>query len=305
MTRSPRTQTRRDFLRAATAAAAVAATPSFLVAGPRTDPMQRIAMTTVVFRFRFPATRPADYTGTESLLTLAEVPEYFADRFGIHNLEFWSLHFDSQSPAYLRDLKRAVERSRSRIVNIQVDQPYNLAAADETERRRSIELVKEWVDVAERLEAGSIRANIGNGEVETSVRSLRELLAAAASRRVPLYVENHGGISTDPDVVLKVLDAIAEPGFGFIADFGNFAAGVDRYQALERLLPRADLISAKTQIFDESYAHTSFDFDRCIRIAERVGFRGIYSAEQWDPSREPRDFERIADYMIDRIRAGL
>src|SRR5690606_20350881 len=92
---------------------------------------------------------------------------------------------------------------------------------------------------------------------------------------------------------------------GSVVDFGNFDAGAARFEALARLVPRARLISAKTQVFDAQGNHTSFDFDRCVRTCEEAGYRGIYSAEQWDPSRKPRDFERIADWMIERIGANI
>jgi sugar phosphate isomerase/epimerase len=302
---TPRPIDRRSFLRSSAAAAAPLTAPSALSAATRADPMRRIAMTTVVFRFRFPATRPDGYAGPESLLELRDVPAYFADRFRVHNLELWSLHFESTSTGYLRDLAEAVRRARSRVINLQVDQPYNLADPDETRRREGIERVKEWVGVARSLGAPSVRANIGNGEVETAIASLREINDFAATEGVRLLTENHGGISTDPDVFLAVLDAIPHPNFGGVADFGNFAPGIDRYQALQRIVPRSHLVSAKTQLFDETLRHVSFDFDRCIRISEAAGFRGIYSAEQWDPSREPRDFERIADFMIDRVKANL
>ena len=294
---------RRTFVRSAAALAAAAASPHLLIARPRRDPMARIGLTTVTFRFRFAATRPDDYAGPEGLLRLTDVPAYFADRFGVHNVELWSQHFESQAPAYLRELKRAVEQARSRVINVQVDQPYNLAAADADERRASIALVKTWVDVARALGAPSIRANTGTGALETSVQSLREVRDYAAERGILLLTENHGGISTDPDVLLQILNAL--PSVRAVADFGNFPDGTDRYEALTRLIPHTHLISAKTRIFDAEGRHTSFDFDRCVQTAERAGFQGLYSGEQWDPSTDPLDAEYIADWMIEHIRAHL
>ena len=302
MTGTPN-QDRRTFLR--TAAAAVVAPGFFVPHRRRQDALERVGLTTVTFRFRFAQTRPASYAGDEPLLTLLEVPEYFADRFGIHNVELWSQHFESRSPGYLGDLKGSIEAAGSRLINIQVDESYNLADADEAERGRSVALVKEWVDAAEQLGAGSIRANPGNGDVATAVRSLREINDYASPRGVPVLVENHGGISTSPEVLLTILDAIPSGNFGGLVDFGNFEEGAARFEALARLVPRAWLVSAKTQLFDARGNHTSFDFDRCVRTCEEAGFRGIYSAEQWDPSRDPRDFEAIADWMIEHISENI
>lgn len=297
--------TRRTFLRSSAALVASTAAPHLLIARPRRDPMDRIGLTTVTFRFRFAATRPDDYAGTEGLLRLTDVPSYFADRFGVHNLEFWSQHFESRTPSYLQDLKKAIEQANSRLINVQVDQPYNLAASDEHERRESVALVKEWVDVARTLGAPSIRANAGTGTVEDAIQSLREVNDYAAQRGILLLTENHGGISTDPDVLLQILNAIPSDNFRSVVDFGNFPDGVDRYRALARLIPHAHLISAKTRVFDAEGRHTSFDFDRCVQTAEGAGFRGIYSGEQWDPSTDPLDAEYVADWMIEHIRANI
>ncbi len=297
--------TRRTFLKSSAALAALAAGPQLLTTCSRPDPMHRIGLTTVTFRFRFAATRPDAYEGTESLLRLTDIPAYFADRFGVHNLELWSQHFESQDDSYLQDLKKKIEETQSRLINIQVDQRYNLAAGDEDERQASVALVKEWVDVAHTLGAPSIRANTGNGTLETSVQSLREVNDYAASHGILLLTENHGGISTDLDVLLQILGAIPSDNFHAVADFGNFPDGTDRYEALARLIPHTHLISAKTLLFDGEGHHTSFDFDRCVQTAERAGFQGIYSGEQWDPSTDPLDAEYIADWMIDHLRANL
>ncbi|MEX2578504.1 MAG: sugar phosphate isomerase/epimerase family protein [Verrucomicrobiales bacterium] len=297
--------TRRTFLRSSAALAVLAAGPRLLTARPGRDPMDRIALTTVTFRFRFAATRPHDYAGTEGLLRLTDVPPFFADRFGVHNVELWSLHFESTAPSYLRDLRKAISDADSRLINIQIDHPYNLAASDEQTRRESIALVKEWVDVARTLGAPSVRANTGTGTVEASIQSLRELNEYAAERGILLLTENHGGISTDTDVLVQILKGIPSDNFRAVADFGNFPEETDRYEALARLIPHTHLISAKTRVFDAEGHHISFDYDRCIRTAENAGFRGIYSAEQWDPSTDPLDAEYIADWMIEHIRANL
>ena len=128
---------RRAFLKSSAAFAAVAGCAPGLAAsgGASADPMERIALTTVTFRFRFAQTRPAGYAGTESLLTLPEVPAYFRDRFGVRNVELWSQHLDSTEAGYLAEIRRAVERAGSRVVNLQMDQPYDLASADEGERQ--------------------------------------------------------------------------------------------------------------------------------------------------------------------------
>jgi len=82
--------------------------------------MDRIAITTVTFRARFRQTRIKDHPPITDL-TLLEAPEYFADRFQVRNLEYWSQHFESQSVAYLNELKRKIGNAKSKLINVQVD----------------------------------------------------------------------------------------------------------------------------------------------------------------------------------------
>ena len=296
------TLSRRAFLTSAAMGAAVAGCAPGLVRS-RPSPMERIALTTVTFRFRFAQTRPAGYSGTEPLLTLPSFPGYVRDRFGVRNVELWSQHFDSTRASDLAEIRRAVSRAGSRVVNLQMDQPYNLAAADEDERRAGVALVKEWVDVARAVGSPSIRANAGTGTIETAVRSLREVADYADARGVRLLTENHGGISTDPEVLLQILDAL-DGEVGAVADFGNVPSGTDRLDTLARLMPYTELVSAKTLLF-ENGEHTAFDFNRCVRTAEAAGFRGVYSGEQWDPSTDPLDADAIAAWMVRHLRALL
>ena len=81
--------------------------PSLFTYSSKLDAMDRIGLTTVVFRNEFASTNPN--LGT-SVLTLKDIPEYFSERFGIHNLEYWSEHFESRTQSYLKDLKKALEK---------------------------------------------------------------------------------------------------------------------------------------------------------------------------------------------------
>ena len=45
------------------------------------------------------------------LLTLEQIPEYYQDRFGIYQPEFWSEHFESREPSYLKYLKKALDKA--------------------------------------------------------------------------------------------------------------------------------------------------------------------------------------------------
>jgi hypothetical protein len=89
--------------------------------------MDRIAMGTVLFRYRFKQTKPKEIEVIKNELTLLDIPAYYKKRFNISRLEFWSHHFESLEPVYLKELKGRIKASRSKLVNVQVDSSYDLA----------------------------------------------------------------------------------------------------------------------------------------------------------------------------------
>jgi Sugar phosphate isomerases/epimerases len=282
--------------------------PSLLRAAPVSNSsMHRIGMGTVLFRTRFPQTAPKNSDTTPDL-RLLDVPRYYRDRFNISQVEFWSYHFESLDRDYLEAVRARLDAAGSTLINIQVDTRYNLADSDADQRRASIDEAKRWIDAAAFLRSAAIRINPGNGPIEHSIASLREVNAHAKSKNLPLLTENHFGIEMDPDVHLRLRAEAGPENLYTLPDFGNYPDET-RFAALAKILPHAYLISAKAADFtvrdDGSLEHTSFDFDRCVQMAERAGFKGIYSVEQWTRHPPPVDFEKVADWLIARVQANL
>ncbi len=260
-----------------------------------------MAMSTVNFRERFAQTRSEQSTYEGQDLHLAQVPEYFADRFGLHLVEFWSPHFESTERDHLKRLKRALRKSKSQLINIQLDESYDLGSADEAERDAGLALTLHWLEVADYLGSGALRINPGNGDVIKVIDALRQVNEVAKEKGIVLMVENHFGMEMDPDVHLKIVKEVGENMFT-LPDFGNYAAE-QRYASLQRIMPFAYQVSAKTIEFDEEGNHISFDFDHCMQICEDHGFKGIYSVEQWSPRPPAMSDEEIADWMLERVKA--
>jgi sugar phosphate isomerase/epimerase len=266
--------------------------------------MKRVAMTTVTFRARFAQTRIKNHPPVGELM-LIDVPEYYADRFKVHHLEFWSRHFESRDPDYLKRLARRIRRAKSTLINIQIDEPYNLSSTDEEGRQKSLAFVKGWIDTAVSLGAKSARANTGRGDIEACIRSFKEIDRYSKEKGILLLTENHGGLSSDPDMLLRLVEAVGGDNFEILPDFGNFNANV-QMEGLRKILPFAKhLISAKAMQFDDKFQHTAYDFDRCVRLSESMGFAGYYSAEYYDGRGRPVDYEKVADWMLEHIKANL
>lgn len=265
--------------------------------------LDRIAMSTVNFRERFHQTRSKDLREEYDALTLLEIPKYFSERFSLKNVEFWSKHFESTDKDYLEELKEAIQKQKSTLINIQLDESYQIGATDETERMESLALVLKWVEVAKTLGSGGIRVNPGNGNPKFAIEALKIINDAAKKTGLILMVENHFGMEMNPNLHLKIIKEVGGNCYS-LPDFGNYS-DENRYESLRKIMPLAYQISAKTIAFDDKMNHLSFDFDQCMQIAKENEFKGIYSVEQWSRETVTGREEAIADWMIEKVKGYL
>lgn len=295
---------RRHFIqRTGVAAGAMLAAPSIFSACAGSDPMARIGLTTVTFRKHFLQTNPE---ASGNVLSLEKVPEFFRDRFGIYQCEFWSEHFESREASYLKDLKAALDKNNCTLINIQADTPgKDISNPEDGNSALAVQEIKEWIDVGAALGSKMVRGSFMQHSLEEGIKSTRELVKYAKSKGITLLCENHFDLMSIPENHLRVAQEVGKDHFGLLADFGNYPESIDKYAALDLIAPHTLLVSAKSHAYDENYEHTGFDFDRCVRIMEEGGFTGIYSLEQWEDGLPDYDYELIVDWMSKHVRANL
>lgn len=285
------------------ASGAILAAPSILSSCTGPDSMSRIGLTTVVFRTRFLSTNPE---ATSNLLSLEEIPEFYRDRFGIYQPEYWSEHFESKDPSYLKDLKKALDKAHCTLINIQADTPgKDMSDPEKGNSALAVEEIKEWIDVGAFLGAKMVRGSFMGQSLEEGIKSARKLTEYAAGKGITFLSENHFDLMSEPEKHVQVAKEVDSKNFGLLADFGNYPESTDKYEALALIAPYTRLVSAKTHAFDENYEHIGFDFDRCVRIMEEGGFTGIYSLEQWEDGLPDYDYERIVDWMIEHVESNI
>lgn len=266
----------------------------------------RVGMGTVIFRNRFEQTKSKGITELENPLTLLSVPAYYRERFNIRNLEFWSHHFESLENPYLLELRARVKAAGAELINVQVDADYDLASANEEERQRSLATVRKWIDAAALLRSRAVRINPGrpDGSIEKSIASMKEVTQYCVSKRLPLLTENHFGLEMNPAVHLQIRQAAGPRNIYTLPDFGNYPVET-MWESLAKILPYAYVVSAKAVDFNPQGEHVSYDFDRCVQLCERAGFKGIYLVEQWSRKEQDLDYEKIADWLLQRVRANI
>ncbi|MCK5066587.1 MAG: TIM barrel protein, partial [Bacteroidales bacterium] len=218
---------RRKFIQSSgIAAGALLAAPSLLSGCSSFDPMSRIGLTTVVFRNRFASTNP-DATG--NLLTLEKIPEYYRDRFGIYQPEFWSEHFESREPSYLKDVKKALDKERCTLINIQADTPgKDMSDPKNGNSSLAVEEIKEWIDVGALLGAKMVRGSFMMLSLEEGIKSTKKLVNYAARKGITFLCENHFDLMSVPQKHILVAKEVNSKNFGLLADFGNYPETTDK-----------------------------------------------------------------------------
>ena len=207
--------------------------------------LNRIGITTVCFRERFPATRTKGATAPAGGdLTLLTAPKMIADELGIHNVEIWSAQFAQTTLDYCKQVKAAAAAAGSKIIDVQVDGPENLSDPDAAKRTASITAIKQWMDRAAAVGAPRMRANTGGGkpeewDVNRTADSFRQLADYGKTIGVKILIENHIGYSADIDKVVQLAKAVNHPNCGVISDWGNTpsTSPADRVAGLSKLFP--------------------------------------------------------------------
>lgn len=156
------------------------------------------------------------------------------------------------------------------------------------------------MDFAADLGAKYVRANASSyvaqeelAPLHTTIGSYRRLSDYARARGLTMLIENHGGITADPEVIVRIVEGVGPDRLKVCVDTGGFApiAGQQRlrtppdvdptplYDALARIAPFAGLIHAKTVWFSPSGEHLGYDAHRTLRIVRDAGFAGLVSLE--------------------------
>ena len=94
-----------------------------------------------------------------------------------------------------------------------------------------------------------------------------------------LLLENHWGLTTTADGMIRILESINSPWLRAILDTGNFYYDGDMYSAMEKIAPYVDLAHAKTYPGGGKVFTIEFDYPRILKILKNAGYKGYLSIE--------------------------
>jgi len=199
-----------------------------------------------------------------------------------------------EQKSYLDTLAKNAADNNVKILLTMVDGEGSIGDKREDQREDAVKRHSKWIDITEYLGGHSIRMNWAGGAsgvekdegaladlIKRSVPGFRALCDHGDSKNINVIIENHGGPSSYPGAMEKLMKAVDHERFGTLPDFGNFPGDVDNYEAIDRLMPFAKAVSAKCYDFDaDTGAETKLDFPRLIEnVVDKHGYEGYIGIE--------------------------
>ena len=217
------------------------------------------------------------------LITNLDFPRIAREQFGIEGLEFVNGLWEAPTQDYLRRLKANMQKTGTKGVLLMCDGEGMMGHSERAERMKAAENHRKWVQIAAELGCHSIRTNMypdkqptTPAEIDEFIKrcseSFNNLCGYATAFKIIVIIENHGGISSDPGVQVRLMKAVNLPNFGALPDFGNFPKEIDRYEAVRKLMPYAKGVSFKCYDFAPDGRETTLDVDRMMKMVLEAGY---------------------------------
>jgi len=215
------------------------------------------------------------------------LPQIARQIFDINGLEFVNQFFENPVMGHLNELRRNAANYGVTLVLIMVDGEGDMSAREKSDRIAAAVAHRKWVDIANYLGCHAIRCNMGGPRenwkedrdlVSRAAESFNHLLEYARGADLNVIIENHGGASSDPDVVVSLMKAVNKPNFGTLPDFGNVNAGADHAEVIRKIVPYAKGVSVKSS-WNPDGTHTEFDLEKLIKICQDAGYHGFWGIE--------------------------
>jgi len=270
-------------------AASLAMPAGFTRAAPASAPRIRLAVST----YSYWHLRTEKYP-------IEKVIEHAA-ALGFDGVEILHRQMTDESPGYVNALKKAAFQNGLALPMLSIHQDF--VDPDQAARAKDVAHTKGCIDLAERLGIPCIRLNSGRWNTIKSfddlmkvkgdepplpghsedeafkwcIDAIEECLPAAEKAGVTLALENHWGLTTRPENLLRIYKAIRSPWLGINLDTGNFPG--DPYGGIEALAPHAVIVQAKTYYGGGEWYTLDLDYPRIAGILRKAGFKGWVSLE--------------------------
>lgn len=208
-----------------------------------------------------------------------DFPRVAREDFGLNGIEFVNTLFEVPTEGYLKKLKQNAADQGVAMVLVMVDDEGD-GCSDTKEGRHQFDINhRKWVDIAHYLGCHAIRTNCRGPEnadkkeaLKWAAESYNMLLDYAKESGVSIVIENHGGVSNDPDWMVALMKEVNNPDFGTYPDWRRPSDDFDNFTYLRKTLPYALGMSYRNQPTEELTA-------KMIKLSKDGGYTGWYGIE--------------------------
>jgi hypothetical protein len=235
-------------------------------------------------------------------ITLLELPALVREKLGVNAVEICQFHMEDDSPEYVARVKQSLADAGVSLINMPIDVG-NISDPNPTHREEDLAEIEGWMTVAATLGAKFVRVNASSpmagdaAPIDVTIASYKRLARTAESLGMQLLLENHGGITKDPEMIVRLVQDVGPTHLKTLVDIGNFEPWMSAhdprqgkvdltdldltplYAGLARIAPFAGLLHAKTHDFDENGKPLVIDIVKALRIVRDTGFTGPISLE--------------------------
>ncbi|TKB96918.1 sugar phosphate isomerase/epimerase family protein [Pedobacter cryophilus] len=188
----------------------------------------------------------------------------------------------------------------------------DFASPDPAVRAAGVALAKEWILVAEKLDAPVLRLFAGeipkgyeNRWDEVAgwmIESYKECAAFAEKHGVIIGIQNHGDMLQTAEQCIKVIKGVNSKAAGIIVDTGNFKTE-NPYADIEAMVPYAVNWQIKESAFGIGNPIET-DYVKIMEILKRQNYKGFLPIETILVRGVPYDPFELVPAMFDKLRSA-
>lgn len=229
--------------------------------------------------------------------TNLDFPRIAREDFGLNGIEFVNTLFEVPTFRYLNQLKKNAEDHEVEMVLLMVDLEGETCTPSKEERKQTVINHRKWIDIASYLGCRAIRTNcVGTEGVDKSealkwsAETYNMMLEYAIPAKISILIENHGGVSNDPDWMVSLMKEVDNKYFGILPDWRRPGQEVDNVDYLRKTLPYSGGMSFRNQPTEELN-------EKMITMAYNSGFRGWYGIESSGRDNIYKSIELLRKYL--------
>ena len=224
-----------------------------------------------------------------------------AASLGLEGIDVLHRQMESEDNAYLQKLKKHAFVNGIAMTCLSIHQGF--VTPDKEELKKHVDHTNNCIELAYKMGIPCLRLNTGRWNTIKSfddlmknrgiepilpgyteddgykwcVDGIQQCLKKAEECGVLLALENHWGLGSTPEGMIRIQDTVNSPWLGLLMDTGNYLE--DPYDKLKMIAPRASFVQAKTYYGGGEWYSLELDYDRIVKILKDVNYHGYISIE--------------------------